>query len=64
MINKFKKLIKKEIKSKSDEDLNKEIYNFAKNDILVLVPDFPSNEFININLKLSLVLYDSISEFS
>ena len=52
MINKFKKLIKKEIKSKSDEDLNKEIYNFAKNDILVLVPDFPSNEFKNINIEI------------
>lgn len=49
MINKIKKLIRKTEPQKSDEELTKEAENFAKNDILVLVPDFPSNEFQNVN---------------
>ena len=48
MINKFKKLIKKEIKSKSDEDLNKEIYNLLHNAISI----FNQKNSKNVNMSV------------
>ena len=62
MINKIKNLVKKDMNCKSDEELNNVIYNFAQNDILVLVPDFPSNEFKNINVEIYKRVKDYLNE--
>ena len=59
MINKIKRIMKKNSIQKSDEELNKEIEKFAQNDILVLVPDFPSNEYKNINVEI----YKRVKEY-
>ena len=59
MMNRLKKLIKKNEQQKNDEELTKEAEKFAKNDILVLVPDFPSNEFKNVNNEI----YERVKEY-
>lgn len=41
----YRKLFVKPVKEQTNEEADKIIDDFAKNDILVLTPDFPSNEY-------------------
>lgn len=59
-MGKVKNLIKRicrkknnvEALQKNEDELTRTVNEFVKNDILVLVPDFPSNEYQNINVEI------------
>ena len=47
----YRRIFRKKTHEKTEEEIAEIVNNYAKNDILVMVPDLPSNEYPNINKR-------------